>query len=86
MGLNVIASVKAEKDLAQGQSDMAYFKAVDKDGKDIVRSKAVLWIHRNGIKAGSQVEIQGGWGIKAVMNMENFAKIIFITKDEYDKK
>ena len=70
-----------EKDL------LVYFKALDKDGKDIEGSTTVAVVYkREEMKAGKTVEASGTWQTKGLKNMENFAKIKIITKDEYDKK
>ena len=37
------------------------------------------------IKAGTEVEAHGSWNTEAISNMEDFAKIRFVTKDEFDK-
>lgn len=65
-----------------------YFKAVDSKGVDIPQSKtvAVNFGRRTELKANTELEISGGWNGSDIAQMENFAKLIEITKEEYDKK
>ncbi len=64
-----------------------YFKGLDKDGKEIEGSKTVAAsVGRPEMKAGSQVELTGTWQTKAIINMEQFAAVKEITKEEYEKK
>jgi len=64
-----------------------YFKALDKDGKEIEESATVAVVfNREEMKAGKTIEASATWQSKAIQNMENFAKIQIITKEEYDTK
>lgn len=64
-----------------------YFKALDKDGKEIEESTTVAVVfNREEMKAGKNIEASATWQSKAIQNMENFAKIQIINKEEYDTK
>ncbi len=64
-----------------------YFKALDKDGKEIEESTTVAVVfNREEMKAGKSIEASATWQSKAIQNMENFAKIQIINKEEYDTK
>ena len=64
-----------------------YYKAVDAQGKEIQKSKTVATsFQRQPLKAGLEYDASGIWQTKAVQNMEDFAKVVEITKDEYSKK
>jgi hypothetical protein len=65
---------------------VVYFKAVDKEDKDIEGSTTVaVMMQRQELKAGMTVECTGTWQNKGLRNMENFAKIVIITKEAYDQ-
>ncbi|MBW7942857.1 MAG: hypothetical protein H3C64_10835 [Candidatus Kuenenia stuttgartiensis] len=87
-----INEIKIDKDIKNEYGNfekdlLVYFKALDKDGKDIEGSTTVAVVYkREEMKAGKTVEASGTWQTKGLKNMENFAKIKIITKDEYDKK
>jgi hypothetical protein len=64
-----------------------YFKALDKDGKDIEDSKTVaISFDREAMKAGKTITVSGTWQTKGLKNMENFAKVKIIPKEEYENK
>lgn len=64
-----------------------YFKAVDKAGNDIEGSKTVaVNMGRTEMKAGATAELSGVWQSKAIINMEQFAAVKEITKEEYEKQ
>jgi len=90
--LSLKFSIKIDKDMKNEyggfEKDLIiYFKALDKDGKDIEGSTTVAVVYkREEMKAGKTVEASGTWQTKGLKNMENFAKIKIITKAEYDKK
>jgi hypothetical protein len=64
-----------------------YFKAVDKAGNDIEGSKTVaVNMGRTEMIAGATAELSGVWQSKAIVNLENFATIKEITKEEYEKQ
>ena len=90
MGFQCKIAVKIVTDIKFEYKDIfLYYKAVDKDGKDIPDTKAQALIRQEmgkDLLAGTEVEAIGCWTIHGMINMENFAKIIFIAKDEFDKK
>lgn len=64
-----------------------YYKAVDSKGVDIPNSKTVATnFSRMDIVEGLDYEAFGTWQSKATVNFEDFAKIVEITKEEYDAK
>jgi hypothetical protein len=89
--LTVLFSIKLNEDVTNQWGNIEhtiilYFKAVDKDGNDIPDSKTVaVNLERLELKAGAQFGITGTWQSKAIINMENFASIVQITKEEYEK-
>lgn len=63
-----------------------YFKALDSKGNYIPKSTTVATNFKNiKLVAGTEYEAFGSWQNKATRNMEDFAKIIEITREEYDK-
>ena len=89
MGFGFNLHLKIIKDITPDNKDLwIYYVAVDKDGKTIQGSKAQSLMNRmleKEIKAGTEVEAHGSWNTEAISNMEDFAKIRFVTKDEFDK-
>lgn len=89
MGFGFSLFLKVETDVKFEDKDIfLYYLAVDKDGKDIQGTKTRSLIRQDygkDLKAGTEVEATGSWSTEAISNMENFAKIKFITKDEFDK-
>ena len=64
-----------------------YFKAVDSKGADIPGSKTVAGnISRDRIPESGTFEVYGGWKSKEVLTMNDFAGIVEITREEYDRK
>ncbi|MEA1972305.1 MAG: hypothetical protein U9N34_03300 [Candidatus Cloacimonadota bacterium] len=64
-----------------------YFKGVDSKGKTIEKSITVATNFKTEpLKAGLEYEAFGSWQTKALIHMEDFAKIVEITREEYDKK
>lgn len=64
-----------------------YYKAVDSKGVDIPNSKTVATnFNRMDIVEGLDYEAFGTWQSKATINFEDFAKIVEITKEEYEAK
>lgn len=64
-----------------------YYKALDSQGKDIENSKTVAAnFARKELKAGLEYEVFGSWSTNAIINMEDFAKVVQITKEEYNGK
>jgi hypothetical protein len=90
MGFGIKISLKINTDIKFEYKDIwVYYKAIDKDGKEIQGTKLQSLIRQElgkDLKTGTEVEATGCWTITAISDMENFAKIKFITKDEYDKK
>ena len=69
------------------KSMFTYYKAVDSEGKEIPNSVTVATnFKRTPLEAGLEYEVFGSWQSDATMNMEDFAKIVQITKEEYDQK
>lgn len=65
---------------------LIYFVATDKDGNPIENTKTVAAnMGREKMTAGTQVDLTGVWKSKAIRNLENFASIRQITKEEYEK-
>jgi|LZCG01.1.fsa_nt_gb hypothetical protein len=63
-----------------------YFKAVDSEGNYIPNSTTVATnFSKTQLVAGAEYEAFGSWQNKATRNMEDFAKVVEITKEEYDK-
>ncbi len=60
-----------------------YFKAIDSQGNDIVGAKTVSAGNRSNIKPKSKITTRG---ILEAYLLEDFAKIIEITAEEYNKK
>ena len=89
MGFGFNLHLKIDKDITLDNKDFwIYYVAMDKDGKTIQGSKAQSLMNRmleKEIKAGTEVEVHGSWNTEAISNMEDFAKIRFVTKDEFDK-
>jgi hypothetical protein len=90
--LNIKFSITINKDMKNKYGGMekslfTYYKAVDSEGKDIPNSATVATnFKRTPLKAGLEYEVFGSWQSDATMNMEDFAKVVQITKEEYDKK
>ena len=85
-GLNLAFNLDIKKDIKE-RNLFFYFKAVDGEGADIQNSKAVAMTARIPLTAGVKCEAIGTWKIlKTVAGMENFAKLVEITQEEYDAK
>jgi hypothetical protein len=88
-GFQIKLSIKFDKDIKFEYKDFClYYVAVGKDGKDIPGTKLQSFINQGqmqDIKAGTESEATGCWTIAALSNMEDFAKIRFVSKDEFDK-
>ena len=64
-----------------------YYKAVDSKGMDIPGSITVASnATRANLIAGTEYEAFGSWNSQTIAQLEDFAKIIEIKRDEYDKK
>jgi len=64
-----------------------YYKGIDSKGNEIQNSKTVATnFKRQDLKAGIEYEAFGSWQTKAIINMEDFAKVVEITRKEYEKK
>jgi|GEM_PF-2260526 len=92
--LDIVFRVKMEKDTEQFS---IYFKALDSKGNEIENSKSV--VSKTGsreyesgkgyftkpFKAGKELKVQDALEDKQVMNFEDFATFVEITKEEYNK-
>jgi hypothetical protein len=68
------------------QSLFVYFKALDSEGNHIANSTTVATsFARIDLVAGAEYEALGTWQGDAIRNMEDFAKIVEITKEEYEE-
>lgn len=64
-----------------------YYKAVDKDGNTIAKTKTVATnFKRIELKAGIDYEVFGTWNSNGIANLEYFAKVVQISKQEYKEK
>ncbi len=84
--VSILEDLKNEWDITV-KDLFIYFKAVDKAGNDIEGSKTVaVNMGRTEMKAGTIAELSGVWQSKAIINMEQFAAVKEITKEEYEKQ
>ncbi len=90
--LNIKFDIKIDQDIISQWGNVentlfVYYKAVDKNGEDIANSKTVATnFGKSQLLAGSTYEAFGSWGAKVIGSLENFAKIVEITKEEYQGK
>lgn len=90
--LNLKLSMKINEDIKNEyggieKSLFIYYKAVDSRGIDIPDSKTVATnFKRIKLTTGTDYEAFGSWKSSEIMKMEDFAKVVEITKEEYDKK
>ncbi len=64
-----------------------YFKALNSEGKEIPGSKTVTsYSYRKSLKEGTAFDIYGTYQRKGIVEMEDFAKIVEISKEEYESK
>ncbi|MDD4609366.1 MAG: hypothetical protein WCQ82_08955 [Bacteroidaceae bacterium] len=64
-----------------------YYKAIDSAGNDIAGTKTVATnFKRIELKAGLNYEVFGTWKGSSVANLEDFAKVVEITEQEYKEK
>lgn len=90
--LNIKFNIKINKTIANqfGTTEkwlFVYYKAVDSKGVEISNSKTVATnAGRIELVEGIDYEAFGTWQSKATIGMEDFAKIVEITKEEYDAK
>lgn len=91
-GLNLNFTFKVNEDIKNEyggveQSLFIYFKAVDTQGKDIKGTTTVATnFNRKPLKAGVEHSVLGMWQSKATKNLEDFAKIVQITREEYKNR
>ncbi len=89
--LNIKFSVTIDEDMKNKYGGIEktlfiYYKAVDSQGTDIPDSKTVATnFKRIELKKGVEYEAFGSWQSDEVSKMEDFAKIVEITKEEYNK-
>lgn len=88
----LLAKVTINKDIVNdwgnppsfARNFFAYAIAVDKDGKSLTKKPGVFMnATQSPFKAGMEAEIYGS--LDGPADMVNFAKFVFISKDEYDK-
>ncbi len=90
--LNIKIALKINQDIKNKyggleKSLFVYYKAVDSKGNDIPKSKTVATnFSREPLVAGLDYEVSGSWTSKAIQNMDDFAKVVEITKEEYSKR
>lgn len=64
-----------------------YFKAVDSNGSEIPGTKTVAsTASRKDPVVGELYQIFGGWTTNDVINLSDFAKVVEISKEEYNAK
>jgi hypothetical protein len=62
----------------------AYLIAVDKDGNSLIKRPGVMMSHNNdGFMKGTEAELKGS--IDGPADLVNFAKLKFLSREEYDK-
>ncbi|HRS53311.1 MAG TPA: hypothetical protein P5250_01220 [Bacteroidales bacterium] len=90
--LNIKFTITINEDIKNNYGNLEnrlfiYYKALDKNGQEISNSKTIATnFGQIELKKGSEYEAFGTWQSSAIINLENFAKIVEITKEEYDKK
>ncbi|NOQ74251.1 MAG: hypothetical protein GQ574_19740 [Crocinitomix sp.] len=68
------------------QSLYIYYKALDSKGEYIAKSRTVaVNFKRVKLVSGTEYEVVGTWQNNSIRNMEDFAEIVEVTKEEYDK-
>ncbi len=81
-------SIKVDKDLTKqggvlGNRLFIYYKVVDSAGKEIQYTKnAATKFGGKALKAGTEYDLSSSWPMRY---MENFAKLVQITKEEYNR-
>ncbi|MCF7841201.1 MAG: hypothetical protein K9N22_10530 [Candidatus Marinimicrobia bacterium] len=64
-----------------------YFKAVDSQGNDIPKSITVATNARTApLTAGTVYEAFGSWQSKSLRHMEDFARLVEVTREDYDRR
>lgn len=64
-----------------------YFKAVDSQGNDIPKSITVATNARTTpLTAGTVYEAFGSWQSKSLRHMEDFARVVEVTREDYDRR
>ncbi len=89
--ISFMAKVKIDQDILNNfgnppgfaRNFFAYFKAVDKEGKSLTRSGVLMNRTHPPFKANMEVEMYGS--LDGLANLTNFAKLVFISKVDYDK-
>ncbi len=82
--LGILVKVKMNEDVSKRMS--LYIKAVDAEGIQLTKKNGVIgtvMMGKNAYKKDQEVELTGG--ISKTADLVNFAKFIFITKEEYNK-
>lgn len=88
--LNIKFSIKINEDIKNKYGGIkknlfVYYKALDKDGNDIPNTKTVA-TNFKGTKLLAGTDYEAFGSLKSLANLENFAKIKIITKEEYKNK
>lgn len=85
--LNIIFHIDILEDMRDKPLFPVYFKAIDSNGSDIPNSKTVAAsFERVVLDKGAIYKPSGGWRSKAIEGMENFAKVVQISEEEYNTK
>ena len=92
-GMPIAFTVKLNEDMKNewGQFEkhfFIYYCAIDKDGVELEGTKtvAVNAFGREELKSGLVFEVTGSWQTKGIINLEEFAKVRVITKEQYEMK
>lgn len=90
--LNLKFSLKVKRDIKSKYGSIKktlflYFKAIDKEGNEIAKTKTVAAnFKRIQMKAGIECEVFGTWKGSKIMLLENFAEVMQISEKEYKQK
>jgi len=64
-----------------------YYKAIDSKGEEIPGTKTVASnVSRDAITVGQLYDVFGSWNASGIVNLSDFAGIVEITKEEYERK
>jgi hypothetical protein len=78
-----------KRDFGWGMANFVniYYKALDKNGQEIPYTKSVA-VNSDYAQliAGTELQAFGTWFSNGVRNLENFAKIVEITKEEFESR
>lgn len=79
----MLADIKTEYGTYE-RALLLYFKAIDKEGKDIPNSYCLGSELNNDMKAGAKFDLKLAWRNSSFKNFENFAKLVQVSKEEYE--